>query len=493
VFLSLNWILQRHGRCSRRSPVRALATILVPLFAGCGRAMAPQDSSVRVSVDPRIELVSIVFRLAGNPEYCSGRISSYLHDIDQHFGRHQDHPAIERARRLRAKQGISYDVPMALAVYLTGPPEWRLRVPLDPWPVNLDPRWRDGDIEQFVTELRHFARDARFADFWRAHKDLYSATEDRLRRVIGQGLDRDWFASFFGEKPKGDFHVTAAMVNGPQCYSATAQTPDADEVYCILGVWLSDNRGLPRFDKSIMSTVVHEFCHSFVNPLIDVHADQLQDAGKRLFAHVTQPMTRQAYADWKTMMYESLVRAATVRYTQAHEGADAARKQASDEVERGFLWTQELSDLLGRYEAERNQYADLSAFFPEIARFFEMYSTKVGEIIADRTAREPHILKLVPANGAQNVAPNLAELRVTFDKPMAPGYSWCGGGPTFPGIPPGKRPRWTQDGKTCILPVKLKPGREYVIGLNSPSQKGFTTKDGVPLSPVTWRFTTARR
>jgi hypothetical protein len=54
----------------------------------------------------------------------------------------------------------------------------------------------------------------------------------------------------------------------------------------------------------------------------------------------------------------------------------------------------------------------------------------------------------------------------------------------------GKRPYWTKDGKTCVLPVALQPGWDYRLGLNSPSYKGFQSKGGVPLEPVQYTFST---
>jgi hypothetical protein len=82
-------------------------------------------------------------------------------------------------------------------------------------------------------------------------------------------------------------------------------------------------------------------------------------------------------------------------------------------------------------------------------------------------------------------------LRVTFNVPMGGGCSWTGGGPEFPTIPEGKEPFWTEDHKTCVLPVALKPNSQYRLGLNSPSFKNFQSAGGVPLEPVVYTFKTS--
>ena len=108
-----------------------------------------------------------------------------------------------------------------------------------------------------------------------------------------------------------------------------------------------------------------------------------------------------------------------------------------------------------------------------------------------RKTQVPRIVGLNPLNGAKDVSPDLKELRVTFNVPMAESCSWTGGGAQFPTIPEGKKPFWTEDHKTCVLPVELKPDWQYRLGLNSPSFKNFQSAGGVPLAPVSYTFKTS--
>jgi hypothetical protein len=103
----------------------------------------------------------------------------------------------------------------------------------------------------------------------------------------------------------------------------------------------------------------------------------------------------------------------------------------------------------------------------------------------------PKIVKMSPPNDATDVDPTIKELRVTFNVPMGGGFSWTGSGPKYPKSPQGKRPSWTSDRKTCVLPVQLKPNTEYQLGINSPSHKNFQSAAGVPFDPpVIYSFTT---
>lgn len=113
-----------------------------------------------------------------------------------------------------------------------------------------------------------------------------------------------------------------------------------------------------------------------------------------------------------------------------------------------------------------------------------------GELTAKM--QKPVVLEMSPANGAADVDPKTAELRVTFSVPMGGGCSWTGGGANYPALREGERPHWSEDQRTCMLPVRLEPNRQYRLGLNSPSHKNFQSAAGVPLEPVVYMFKTGK-
>jgi beta-lactamase regulating signal transducer with metallopeptidase domain len=119
------------------------------------------------------------------------------------------------------------------------------------------------------------------------------------------------------------------------------------------------------------------------------------------------------------------------------------------------------------------------------------FTTKGADKEVVEQTKVPQVVKMDPSNEATDVDPSIEELRVTFNVPMGGGFSWTGGGPRHPDGREGKRPYWTKDRKTCVLPVTLKPDWHYRLGLNSPSHKNFQSAAGVPLDPpVIYSFTT---
>ena len=363
-----------HGFRSRSCAI--LLTLAVLSTATLSRgAEQLEQRTVTVRVDPRVELVSIVFRLAGNPEYGRGRVRSYLKDVEEHFGPFRSHELIEYSAGLRKKYGVSYDACMSMAVHLQAGEGWKLRFPLEPRPDGLDGRWRDASAQEFATRLNAFAEASDFDKFSEEHQELYETTQQRLLTLLEEEVHLDWFDEFFGARPAAQFTVIPALVNGGNCYGPHVKTPDGrEEFYTILGVWMTDWQGRPKFDASVVGTIVHEFCHSYTNAIVDRHEEAFRPAGEAIFPHVADAMRKQAYGTWKTMMYESLVRASVIRYKTRYNSRSSVLRDIGRQNQRGFVWIEELVELLGEYEGNRDKYPTLDAFSPQIVALLNDYA-----------------------------------------------------------------------------------------------------------------------
>jgi serine/threonine protein kinase len=102
----------------------------------------------------------------------------------------------------------------------------------------------------------------------------------------------------------------------------------------------------------------------------------------------------------------------------------------------------------------------------------------------------PVVVKTVPESGAAYVDPALTELRVTFSKPMKDGsWSWSTWGEeNFPETTGAIH--YLPDARTCVLPVKLKPGKVYATWINSEQFQSFQDAEGQPAFPYLLIFET---
>jgi hypothetical protein len=442
-------------------------------------------------VDARVELLSLIFRLAGNAEYNQPQSKSpYGQEVDEYFDKFRGHPVVTMATRLRQSTGVSFDAVMTMAVHLEDTEGLQPRMPLDPRPANLDERWRSTDAREFLEQARKFVAETKFNAFFGQHRKLYAAATERMTEKLSERAYVDWFDKFFGQRERAKFCVIVGMLNGPCSYGVSVRWPDGrEEITPVIGAAKFDADGIPVFSDKDVPTIVHEFCHSYTNPIVDRHAEQLRPAGERIFKHCEAVMSDQAYGDWQTMMRESLVRACVVRYLQTTDGADAAHQEVQENAERGFKWIGKLTETFGEYEAHRERYPDFDAFMPRVVSFFDGYAQDYAEEAQALAAKAPKVLRMVPTNGATDVDPNLKEIRVWFDRPMKDeSWSVVGGGPNFPETP--DKPHYEQGRTLFVLPVRLKPDWSYQFWLNRGRFNGFRSEDGVALQSVEVTFKT---
>ncbi|MEN6383956.1 MAG: tetratricopeptide repeat protein [Phycisphaerales bacterium] len=100
---------------------------------------------------------------------------------------------------------------------------------------------------------------------------------------------------------------------------------------------------------------------------------------------------------------------------------------------------------------------------------------------AEAISQRPVVIKTSPQNFANNVSPDSKEITVTFDKEMYRyGFAWVQKGQPFP-----QRTgdiHFSDDGFMCSMPVKLEPGKYYVIGINTPPYMSF--KSNAEMQPA---------
>ena len=104
----------------------------------------------------------------------------------------------------------------------------------------------------------------------------------------------------------------------------------------------------------------------------------------------------------------------------------------------------------------------------------------------------PVVVKSVPQSGSMNIDPKTKEIVVVFSKEMTDGsWSWSTAGKNNYPESNGK-PSYRADKKSCVLPVKLEPGKDYAIWVNSAKFGNFKDTDGRSAVPYLLVFRTKK-
>ena len=107
--------------------------------------------------------------------------------------------------------------------------------------------------------------------------------------------------------------------------------------------------------------------------------------------------------------------------------------------------------------------------------------------------RGPMVVRTSPPSGKASVDPSLDKIEIWFSHDMNPrGMSLTRiPGKTRLGYIPGKPPFFAGP-RRLVIPVKLSPGTDYGVGINTGPRKGFVTaREGLPVRPYRLVFSTA--
>ena len=349
--------------------------VFLVLFISCLYAKA---QSIVPQVNENVELMSILSRMAGFPEYHMDMAGQYIKDMDSYFKDNTGHPAVKYMKELRNKYGISFDAVMSMAVHLDNQNGSLLLIEEDS--STLEKRWKNVDKAEFLSHLNSFYKDTRFHEFFKAHEDFYEKGIKAYQDHVINYLDIDWYSDFYGNEPQETFSVIIGFCNGGGNYGVNRQVKgNKKEVFAIVGYYV-DKEDTPMYNKDYLPTLIHEFNHSFINHFLDEnrypdHVRVLEPAATDLYRSSQWSMSKQAYGNWKTMINESLVRAAVICYMLDKEyKPEEIKNELSEQMQRNFRWMPELVRLLRVYEKKQNRYKTFEDYYPRVISFFIDYA-----------------------------------------------------------------------------------------------------------------------
>lgn len=299
-------------------------------------AIGQAGQRLDVGMVARVELFSVLERLAGRPEY-GVAATPYARAVDEWFAPYADDPAVVTLRELVPSHGIGYDAAMTLAAQLD---ENLAPVgPLASLPEGLDRRWEGVDLARVLDEVRAFASRSRFDEFMASQHEYVAAVEDVFRSFIASRPVLDWFDGVFGARVGADYHVVPGLLTGLMSFGVHA---GEDEIYAIMSLEAPDQAGIPAPGLLTDEYLVHELAHSYVNPVVSEHVGRFEGLSPALDA-AAPVMEQQHYPTREIVVQESIVRALTVLYLRDAVGIEAAISSLENQIRLGFVWTRNLA------------------------------------------------------------------------------------------------------------------------------------------------------
>lgn len=292
----------------------------------CSQNNATAKGTLKVYVDERMELLTTVQYLAGYEMITKAGLI-YKHDVEAYFGKYRSHPAISLAKTII---GEGYLAGSAAPWYF-----YQFSFP------GFEPAGtitsEDNQVEDYEShadtlalfrkQLKDFYYTSGFHRFYTTHRKFYDSLAMPVSAYLAGINLTDTMEKHFGQSRRS-YNVVLSPLLISCGFGVQVHTGKGDDIYSIVGP-VSDSKVIPLFpdDYVFRKMVVHEFCHSFCNPVIHKFFAQMS-ADSCLVDPILTEQNNQGYGgDWETCLFEHLTRANEIILVEKLMGKEKAEER----------------------------------------------------------------------------------------------------------------------------------------------------------------------
>jgi hypothetical protein len=328
---------------------RALAVLIVCVLAGPLSA-----ASFDISVDPRFELLGVLYTLAGR-----GRSGDavYRKAVEKRFKPFRGHSVMKTFKGLVARSSRAEAV-ATLPVHYSPPPELELLDKADHIPY-LEREGEREEMERFLAELRDFARVSDFMGFFRDNREFYATVEGSARRRLGSLDPVAALESYLGLPLESRVHYIIPLLYDntnnyivPYPLPFTAAGAKSFDVYTV-----SPDLATDRFSAVLFNELIYVFI----------------DPSFFYFDKLNAPVPAEFYGPEIARCRTSPPFDCAKHYVASAISYRVLRKGLPDAPAGGALSAPEMKALSARldeYEAHRDRYPTLWDFYPRLLGVF---------------------------------------------------------------------------------------------------------------------------
>lgn len=372
--------------------MKRLLALMMAIFLLCGLVFpgistplkadvtSNESKVINISVDPRIELISVVQLLSEYPLLTKVN-SQYKKDVLNYFSPYKSLPAVQKFKEMSDnlnEGGFNYDAPLAAMLYLSDPPELKNILPFSNYDDLIDRAGGEENLEAFVEDLRDFAVKSDFMSFFNANKDYYSTLVNNVETNLGDYKYKDpgMLEDFYGIS-KNNYNIIIATLYPNGGYGMQIETePSKYDVYAIIG---------PFFSEDTLRLIAwFELSHSFINPITEQYKDEVDKYYKLYLPIIGNDVSgSQLYLYWEWYIDETIARAVVDKFDEElieqESGKEVAEKLLSgtlfyNDIKQGYIYVKGIYNLLVTYEQNRDKYPTFADFYPVILNYFSELS-----------------------------------------------------------------------------------------------------------------------
>jgi hypothetical protein len=221
-------------------------------------------------------------------------------------------------------------------------------------------------LEEFKKELIKFNQDSLFQKYL---KEIKPINETVINKVLESKTILElpnYLEEYYGAKLSSYNLILSPLVHSGGFNSEIINQRGETEVYAIIGP-NGEIDFYPHFEKEYLETdmILHEFGHSFVNPMLTKFHNQVEDLKIKYYDNkLINNGKEQGYNEWKYVFNEILLRSIVINITRLQYGNEPADKLLEYEKSIGFDLVEKISKKLKLYEENRAKYKKFEDFYP---------------------------------------------------------------------------------------------------------------------------------
>lgn len=329
------------------------------------------QKNYKVTIDPRIELISII-RLLNDSKLVNDYDSNYKEEIERYFNPYQNHKVVKLQSKME-ESGFDFGVPIETVLYLSTDLKEKSEIP-----DSLIERAGGEDIlNNYISFLGEFNKETKFNKYYNENNKFYNSLVREFKNNIDISGIINAVEDYYGiNNYKYNIILSPLIIGG---YGPRIKSNDNQyDIYSIIGPREYNSRKYVFVEKYETTFMLwHEFSHSFVNPLTKEHKAQVKEYSQ-LYKSVASKMEDHSYNTWEKTLNEHIVRAVVIRLVYDKFGKNVGERYKTYQEEQGFIYLNEICDILIKYEKNRDIYPNFNSFYPLILKELEVIKSKLN-------------------------------------------------------------------------------------------------------------------
>ena len=328
-----------------------------------------QVDNITITVDFKTELLGIIEIISPQYKSISGHTltplgNKFIYDnIIEKFNKYSNHELIELFDEITQKYSFMKD--SLVHMFLELGDDLKIDKLSD---YTMEQLNYDNKIYEFINLLPSFASEIGFYDYYKNNENFYLKCINSISNNINDIKFSKFLSNYFGYLNK-ELVINAIPFNSYSCYSAHTDK----KVISSLGITqLSKSEDLygtwELYKGDMIQICNHEFCHSYINPLTEKY--DLSDI--TMFDNIKEQMLQFGYDDIATIINEHVVRAVEIRsIKQLNLGEEKYKNSIERYKNIGFIYIEQIIELLEQYETKRNEYKTFDMFYDNIINYMK--------------------------------------------------------------------------------------------------------------------------